>query len=194
MFVLALSTVSVVETAGAQSRAAVTRERAEYERWLRESPESPVPATARDTFQLGWYPYDSGPVFLTRMRPAASQAVVPLVTGEGILIRLTVMGTVTVSLGNEVVALTVYRVPNAGGEPFYEVHLRDASNGHTTHPAGRFIELIAMGDNRFLLDANRARSPWCAYSTSVPCPDPWPGETVNAWVQVGEYLPSLVRR
>lgn len=191
---MALSTVSVVEPAGAQSRAAVTRERAEYQRWLKESPGSPVSAAARDTLNLTWYAYDSGPVFLTRLRPAVPQTVVPLVTGEGILIRLTVMGTVTVSLGGNVVALTVYRVPNAGAEPFYEVHLRDASNGHTTPLAGRFIELIAMGDNRFLLDANRARSPWCAYSAAVPCPDAWPSETVNAWVQVGEYLPGLPRQ
>ena len=190
--VVALSIVSAVEPAGTQSRAAVTRERAEYQRWLQESPASPLPPTERARYQPGWYPYDGGPVFLTRMRPAASPEVVALVSAEGVLIRMSRLGTVTISVGGEVVTLVVFRVP-ISGERSYQVHLRDASNGHTTHPAGRFIDLIPMGDDRFLIDTNRARLPWCAYSPAVPCPEPWPGESVNAWVQVGEYLPSLTQ-
>lgn len=192
-FLLTVLLLLLPSLISAQSRAAVSRERTESQRWLVESPESPVPATARDTFQLAWYPYDSGPVFLTRMRTAATPEVVPLVSAEGVLIRMTRLGTVTISVGGEIVTLPVFRVPVAG-ELSYQVHLRDASNGRTTHPAGRFIDLIPMGDNRFLIDTNRARSPWCAYAPTVPCPEPWPGEAVNAWVQVGEYLPRLVRR
>lgn len=179
--------------ATAQSRSVVERERAAHAQWLRESPDSPLPAADRDAYQPGWYPYDSGPVFLTRMRAAATPDVVPLVSAEGVLIRMTRLGTVTISVGGEVVTLPVFRVPIAG-ELSYQVHLRDASNGQTTHPAGRFIDVIPMGDDRFLIDTNRARLPWCAYQAAVPCPEPWPGESVNAWVQVGEYLPSLIRR
>ncbi len=191
--VMALSALSVAKPATAQSRAAVERERAAHARWLRESPDSPLPAADRETYQPGWYPYDSGPVFLTRMRTAATPEVVPLVSAEGVLIRMTRLGTVTISVGGEVVTLPVFRVPIAG-ELTYQVHLRDASNGQTTHPAGRFIDLIALGDDRFLIDTNRARQPWCAYAPRLPCPEAWPGESVNAWVQVGEYLPSLIRR
>lgn len=174
----------------AQSRAAVQREWAEYRAWLLQSEESPIRPAMRERLELRWHPYDGGPAYLSRMRPDPVQEIVPLVNSEGVLVRATALGTITISIGGDVARLRVYRIPNAG-EVLYEVHLRDASNGVTTHPAGRWVDLIPMGDNRFLMDLNRARNPWCAYSAEYRCPEPWPGEGFAIPVQVGELLPAL---
>lgn len=167
------------------------RERAEYTDWLREADESPIAAGERGRLALQWYPYDAGPVYLSRLEVDPASPVVPIVTAAGILVRATALGTIAVGIGGEVVRLRVYRIPNAGREPFYEVHLRDTTNGVATPAAGRFVDLIPMGDHRFLLDLNRARNPWCVYTETVACPTPWPGEHFGVPVPVGEMAPRF---
>jgi uncharacterized protein (DUF1684 family) len=187
-FLLPITLLLLAGPAFGQSRAVVQRERAEYRAWLLQSEESPIRPAMRGRVELRWHPYDGGPAYLSRMRPDPVPEIVPLVTSEGVLVRATALGTITISIGGDVARLRVYRIPNAG-EVLYEVHLRDATNGVTTHPAGRWVDLIPMGDNRFLMDLNRARNPWCAYSAEYRCPDPWPGAGFAVPVQVGELLP-----
>lgn len=185
---LLMAGLVVATPVAAQSRAAVLRERAATAEWLRQGADSPVPAERRADYQPAFYPYDGGPVFLTRMRPDPAPETLALTSAEGVLIRMTRLGTVTISLAGEVVALTVYRVPMAGTQ-YYDIHLRDSTSGDTTPSAGRWLDLIPMGDNRFLIDVNRARLPWCAYDPAIPCPAPWPGNAVAGRVELGERLP-----
>lgn len=184
---LLLALLFLVPPLQAQSRAAVLGEREATAEWLRSGDDSPVPAEARAGFRPAFYPYDGGPVFLTRMRRAPVAETVALTSAEGVLIRMTRLGTVTISLAGEVVELTVYRVPVAG-RLYYDIHLRDATNGDTTPAAGRWLDLIPMGDDRFLIDVNRARLPWCAYDPALPCPAAWPGAPVPGRVELGERL------
>jgi uncharacterized protein (DUF1684 family) len=48
------------------------------------------------------------------------------------------------------------------------------------------VSLAPLGNGKFLLDFNRARNPFCAYSSVFPCPAPWPGNTIAARVEAGE--------
>ena len=58
-----------------------------------------------------------------------------------------------------------------------------------TYPAGRFVPLVPARGGRYRLDFNRARNPFCAYSSAYPCPAPWRGNTIPAPVEAGErYL------
>ena len=60
------------------------------------------------------------------------------------------------------------------------------TNGQGTYPAGRFVPLVPERDGRYRLDFNRARNPFCAYSSAYPCPAPWRGNTITAPVEAGE--------
>jgi uncharacterized protein (DUF1684 family) len=84
--------------------------------------------------------------------------------------------------------LRVRRIPT-GDESELEIYFRDATNGHGTYPAGRFVPLVPLPDGRYRLDFHRARNPFCAYSSAFACPAPWRGNTIEAKVEAGErYL------
>ena len=96
-------------------------------------------------------------------------------------------GTVNVTIGGVPVTLSVKRLPGATqDESELEIYFRDATAGHGSYPAGRFLSLIPRPDGRYLLDFNRARNPFCAYNTVYPCPAPWRGNLVTRPVKAGE--------
>jgi uncharacterized protein (DUF1684 family) len=48
------------------------------------------------------------------------------------------------------------------------------------------VSLVPTGDGRYRLDFNRARNPFCAYSSAFACPAPWRGNAIGAKVEAGE--------
>jgi hypothetical protein len=88
------------------------------------------------------------------------------------------------------VRLRVRRIPTGiEEESELEVYFRDGTNGQGSYPAGRFLSLVPAGEGRYRLDFNRARNPFCAYSSAFPCPAPWRGNSIPAKVEAGErYL------
>lgn len=175
------------EMASAQSRATVLRERAEYEAWLRQAPESPLSPTLRNTEFLAWYPYDGGLVFLSAIQPDRSGAVFQVVSDEGHLMSVSRAGTMLVGAGGTVSRLTVWRLPAPpGGVEEFEVHFTDSTNADATHPAGRFVTLTPLPEGRFLVDFNRARNPFCAYDPGRACPPIGQASRIEGAIQVGE--------
>lgn len=171
----------------AQSRAAVLRERAEFEAWLRQAPESPLGRSLRDTEFLGWYPYDGGLVFLSAIQPDHSGATYQVVSDEGHLMDVTTAGTMLVGVGGTVSRLTVWRLPAPpGGIAEFEVHFVDSTNTSDSHPAGRFVTLTELPEGRFLVDFNRARNPFCAYDPGRACPPASQASRIDAAVRAGE--------
>jgi len=171
----------------AQSRAAVLHERAEYEAWLRQSPESPLSRALRDTEFLGWYPYDGGLVFLSAIQPDRTGATYQVVSDEGQLMDVTTAGTMLISVGGTVSRLTVWRLPpSPGGIAEFEVHFVDATNADTSHPTGRFVTLTELPEGRFLIDFNRSRNPFCGYDPGRACPPVAQASRIEAAIRVGE--------
>jgi uncharacterized protein (DUF1684 family) len=99
-------------------------------------------------------------------------------------------GSVLVPIGGSPVRLRVRRIPTGfEGESELEIFFRDGTNAEGTYPAGRFVSLVPVGEGRYRLDFNRARNPFCAYSSAYPCPAPWRGNTIDTNVEAGEpYL------
>jgi len=96
-------------------------------------------------------------------------------------------GIVTVTAFGAPARLRVRRFPGASDdEAELEIYFRDGTSGHGSYPAGRFVSLEPVGGGRYQLDFNRARNPFCAYSSVYPCPAPWPGNTIAERVDAGE--------
>jgi uncharacterized protein (DUF1684 family) len=109
-----------------------------------------------------------------------------VLASDGIEVEATEIGSVAVPFGGRTL-LRVLRIPFAGGdESDLEIYFRDESNGDGTYPAGRFVSLLPLSNGRFRLDFNRARNPFCAYSSVYPCPAPWRGNTLPAAIRAGE--------
>lgn len=137
-----------------------------------------------------YYPYEPRLVFTGPMDPPERPGRVRVLALDGVETEAAEAGTVSLPIGGRTVRLQVRRIPTgAGDESELEIYFRDGTNGDGTYPAGRFVALVPLPDGRYRLDFNRARNPFCAYSSAFPCPAPWRGNTIAAKVEAGErYL------
>ena len=134
----------------------------------------------------GYYEYDDSMVFTGPLIRSSTTPRVRVLASDGMEVEATEVGTFVVPLGGKTF-LRVLRIPVASGdESELEIFFRDASNGDGTYPAGRFVSLHPLPNNQFRLDLNRARNPFCAYSSVYPCPVPWRGNTLPVPVRAGE--------
>jgi hypothetical protein len=126
-------------------------------------------------------------VFSGTLSPPARHGIVRALGVDGIEVEAAEAGSVLVPVGGTRVRLRVLRMPSPGGEESeLEIFFRDETNGRGTYPAGRFVSLVPLAAGRYRLDFNRARNPFCAYSSAYPCPAPWPGNAIPAPVTAGE--------
>lgn len=132
------------------------------------------------------YPFDRGVAFTGPLIPPRERGKVRILGVDGIEVEAIEAGSVIVPLGDRPTRLRVRRVPSGGEESELEIFFRDSTNAAGTYPAGRFVSLVPMEDGRYRLDFNRARNPFCAYSSAYPCPAPWEGNKVPAAVKAGE--------
>ncbi len=132
------------------------------------------------------YPFDPDAVFVGTLLPPPRAGTVRLLGLDGVEVDAVEAGDVVVPLGDRTTRLHARRLPTGAEESELEIYFRDATNGRSTYPAGRFVPLIPAGDGRYRLDFNRARNPFCAYSAAYPCPAPWQGNTIVAPVRAGE--------
>ena len=134
-----------------------------------------------------WFDYDPALVLTVALEPPERRGRFRILGADGLETEAAEAGFVAVRAGGGAGRLRVYRV---GAEDDEEAELliffRDATNRHGSYPAGRFVELVPLGGGRYRLDFNRARNPFCAYSTVFPCPAPWPGNQLPAAVAAGE--------
>jgi hypothetical protein len=138
--------------------------------------------------------YDPAPdfVFVGPLHPPGQRATVRLLALDGIEVEAAEAGSVLVPLGGRRVRLQVRRIPSPDGdESELQIFFQDRTNGRGSYPAGRFVTLVPVPGGQYRLDFNRARNPFCAYSSAYPCPAPWTGNVVPAAVAAGErYQPS----
>lgn len=141
-----------------------------------------------------YFPYAPSAVDTVTLVPPAEARSVTLLSPEGTDVDAAEAGTVTVTRYGAPVTLKVRRLPGAtDDEPEFEIYVRDGTSGQGSYPAGRFVSLTPLGQGRYVLDFNRARNPYCAYSSVFPCPAPWPGNTIPARVEAGETYAAAVK-
>lgn len=146
-------------------------------------------ATLKAGKQPAWFAYDSALVLPVTLTPAPAPGTLRVLAPEGVEVEASEAGTVRFTLDGKPQSLRVRRMPGASDEEAeLEIYFRDATNGKTTYPAGRFVSLIPLtaGGGRYLLDLNRARNPFCAYNTAYPCPAPWRGNALIVAMPAGE--------
>jgi hypothetical protein len=131
-------------------------------------------------------------VFIGRIDPPARPGTVRVLGLDGIEVEAGEAGSVLVPTPGGRTRLRVLRLPSAGNEESeLEIFFRDETSGHGTYPAGRFVALTPAEAGQYRLDFNRARNPFCAYSSAYACPAPWRGNTLPMAVTAGErYVPG----
>lgn len=96
-----------------------------------------------------------------------------------------VAGRVTIVVNGEPRTLTAYS--KGRGARSMLVVLRDATSGHGSYPAGRFLDVpLADSTGHTVVDFNLARNPDCAFTVASPCPLPPRENWFDEELQVGE--------
>jgi len=145
---------------------------------------APAPRNAKPP---SWYEYDPTMVLTVGLSPAANPRARRLLAADGLEAEAVDAGKVSVTVGGATTRLQVFRIPEPSGEESdLEIYFRDGTSENGTYPAGRFVTLEPLGGDRYRLDFNRARNPFCAYNTAFACPLPWRGNSLPAAIKAGE--------
>ena len=124
-----------------------------------------------------YFPYSAGAVDTVTLTPPVRHESALFLGPDGIETLADDAGSVVVSQYGAPVSLQVRRFPGASDdEAELEIYFRDGTSGQGSYPAGRFVSLDPIGGGRYRLDFNRARNPFCAYSSVYPVPRAVAGE------------------
>jgi uncharacterized protein (DUF1684 family) len=153
-------------------------------------PQSALPPDRRDGFGgLAYFPHDPAGRVLADVGPAERRRLdVPSSDGE--TMSLERIGVARFALGGTPCELEVYWLLGYGGGLF--VPFADATSGHETYGAGRYLLDTIKGadlgarDGRVVLDFNLAYNPSCAYDPRWTCPLAPPANRLAIPVRMGE--------
>jgi uncharacterized protein (DUF1684 family) len=167
--------------------------RADKDDSFRSSPASPIPHEARHDFAgLPYFAVDPALRFEElRLAPydGAEPSAFQIPTSDGQLRPAHRAGTFAFELAGEPRRLTAYTLDGGQGDSLF-VPFLDATSGHETYGAGRYLDLEAEPDGSYALDFNLAYHPYCVYSPWFSCPLTPAENRLPVRVEAGERLPD----
>ncbi len=184
--------------------------RAVREDLYREHPQSPVPVDGRAAFRALHYEADPALRFEVglvsdapgsdglpgepsdgRLGPTLGATELPMSIGGAMSFRR--LGWLDIPFQAGERRLALYWMEGYAGGLF--LPFRDATNGHQTYPAGRYVldaaksaDLGATHDGRLIIDFNFAYQPSCAFDPRWACPLAPPENRLDIPIAAGERI------
>jgi uncharacterized protein (DUF1684 family) len=159
------------------------------DQFMRESPDSPVPAAQRANFPpLAYFPVTLEyrvPAALT-VAPSNTMLEIPSSNGKPRPHRR--VGTLEFSLKGQSLTLTAFVEVGQEDMRHLFVPFGDLTNGTETYPGGRYLELERTATGIYDLDFNRAFHPFCYYNPEFDCPYPPRENRLALPVRAGEKM------
>jgi uncharacterized protein (DUF1684 family) len=163
--------------------------RAEKDRYLRESPESPVPEEKRASFgPLPYYPIDAVYQVPAALAVAPGDEVLELPTSTGLRRKMRKIGALQFTLKGQTLALTAFVDASTNDVRSLFVPFGDMTNGTETYPGGRYLDLERTATGIYDLDFNRAYHPFCVFNPAYDCPYPPKENRLAVPIRAGERL------
>jgi uncharacterized protein len=167
----------------------IRKERAERERFMQTSSESPF-AKKKDSFKgLKFYNPDPKYRIVADFTPIKDKKMVILATSDGKEERYLEYGYAEFDLDqfhNKLLILEMIDMGPYRGKLF--LAFGDATSGEETYGAGRYLDVnkVPGGATSITLDFNKAYNPYCAYEYSFSCPLPPKENLLNVAIKAGE--------
>ena len=144
--------------------------RTEKDKFFKTSHHSPISHHEREKFtSLEYYPIDEKYVYKLPLRKYDNPETIQKETSDGMIKNYFRIGYLQFTLNEEEVSIHIYQ--QADNPDYYFIPYRDETSGKATYGAGRYMDVEKDGD-QFILDFNRAYSPYCAYNENYSCPLP----------------------
>ena len=167
---------------------------AEKDRFMRDSPDSPVPADKRATFPpLPYFATDLAYRVPAALRPAESNASIQMLTSTGQYRQMRRVGTLAFTLNGQAQTLGAFVEATERDLRRLFVPFGDLTNGVETYNGGRYLELDRTASSFYDLDFNRAFHPFCLFNAAYDCPYPPPENRLKVPVRAGEKLTAARR-
>jgi len=173
----------------------VARFRAAKDAMFREHPLSPLPEPSRKGFEgLPYWPYDPAGRVVARFTPDEQEHADVPISRDDEQMAFSRIGWLDFELAGRTCRLGAFWIHGYAGGLF--VPFRDATSGHETYGAGRYLlDTIKSADlgsdagaSTVVLDFNVAYNPSCAYDPRWACPLTPPENRLEVAVRYGERL------
>lgn len=154
--------------------------RREKDAFMRSHPQSPLTPLQRASFTgLRYFPEDPSLHLELSLDTQVPHERIVMETSTGDQQGYVRAGKGTFVVEDQPVEVFLYQ-DEQGHEHEFFIPFRDATSGHESYGAGRYLEAEFAPDGTVLLDFNYAYNPYCAYNETWSCPIP-PGEN---WLKV----------
>ena len=162
---------------------------AEKDRFMRESPESPVPEGQRASFApLMYFPVDHSYRIPAMLQPAEAGPAVEMPTSTGQRRQMRRVGTLAFTLKGQPMSLGAFVEADQKDMRRLFVPFGDLTNGLETYQGGRYLDLERTATGIYDLDFNRAYHPFCLFNSTYDCPFPPPESRLKVPIRAGERL------
>jgi uncharacterized protein len=163
--------------------------RADKDRFMRESPQSPVVAGERATFpDLPYYPINPEYRVPASLTVARADDILEMQTSTGQRRKMQRIGTLQFTLKGQALRLTAFAEAADVDLRRLFVPFHDLTNGSDTYPGGRYLDLDRTATGVYDLDFNRAYHPFCVFNATYDCPVPPRENRLKIPVRAGEQL------
>ena len=172
--------------------------RAVRERLFRGHPQSPLPLDARPAFRASHFEHDPALRFEVVIQPAPQPApgslALELPNSGTDTLSFTRIGRIVIPFKEGERSLSMFWMAGYAGGLF--IPFRDATNGHETYAAGRYLVDTAKGADlggdpergTLIVDFNFATQPSCAFDPRWACPLAPPENWLDIPIRAGERL------
>ena len=168
----------------------IEEERAEKDRFMRTSSESPFAESPERYKGLNYYPPDSKYRVIAALRPIEKKKPVILSTNDGKEQRFFEYAYAEFKLDGVNNRLLILEIADMGpqrGKLF--LAFGDETSAEETYGAGRYLDVTKKpGSSTIDLDFNLAYNPYCAYDDSFTCPLPPRENILTIPIRAGEKL------
>lgn len=184
-----LMAVAACTTAEIPYEQQIAARRAEIDRFMRESSESPIVESQRATFPpLPYYAVNQEYRIPAALAIAPPGDVMEMPTSTGQRRRMRRIGTLEFTLKDTPLKLTAFAEESDTALMRLFVPFYDRTNGTETYPGGRYLDLERTATGIYDLDFNRAYSPYCHFNPKYDCPVPPRENRLTIPVRAGEKL------
>jgi uncharacterized protein (DUF1684 family) len=163
--------------------------RAEKDRFMRESSESPVIADRRASFApLPYFPIAESYRIPAALERIQTQDIIEMSTSTNQRRRMRRIGTLKFTLKGQALQLTAFVDEKDTDVRRLFVPFHDLTNGTETYPGGRYLDLDRTATGIYDLDFNRAYHPFCVFNPQYECPVPPRENRLQVPIRAGEKL------
>jgi len=182
-----LIVVAQPKTAAKEYVQSIESHRAEIDRFMRQSGDSPIPEDQLAGFEgLKYYPVDAAYKVEARLERFEDPETIEVPTSADTFDPYARFGMLRFRIGDDELSFEAWKPLGGRVTNRLFVAFTDLTNGDETYGGGRYLNLYFDRDNIVTIDFNLAYNPYCVYDPTYICPVAPPENRLPVAIEAGE--------